>query len=175
MSRVGSRYQGGFTYSIGAVSLLDLGSAATPMASQVDNMVAWIGGQQNGASAVWIEINREKLDPQCFFDATAARARFNEVGIGTNFIAGLEAYHLGRVPTGATGRIVMIARFDRSVFRVAEGMTPGAPDAAMTFDAAAPLPPPGTLARMHYDRTIIRQRCRTSVIPRGAEGTGSVG
>lgn len=111
-------FNNGFCRSIGAVSLFDLAQPDDAARYDATKLAHWLG-KRDDETRYWIEIDREAtvssvLDPAATCQKfrqlalNSMKARASQEGKGMQFIAGMEAAHVGPIPLYKTKRVLQI-------------------------------------------------------------------
>ena len=93
------RYLGSFARNQGSVSLFDFGPTSKDYPNQFNNWIGWLGRQQNTKVAVWLEIDRERVN-QSLLDAKATREAVNALIARRHDLAPVIPPFLSRVCSG---------------------------------------------------------------------------
>lgn len=137
---IGDRYKSSFCRSQGAVCLFDFGPTAKIVPGRIDQMWGWFGDRQESRIAIWLEIDRSKVQAR-FWDAATARKKWDEPPYG-EFIHGVEACHKGAIPLEAIIGIVLIARDNIQLFQQFRELPRDSFERIESFARMLPPPPP---------------------------------
>lgn len=134
----GDRYRNSFCRRQDCVSLFDFGPSAEIVSSRINQMMGWLGHQQNHKIVIWLEIDRAEIAAN-LWDAMTARQKSNNSPYD-QFIHGVEACHKGPIPLTAVVSALLIARDDKELFLQLDGLHAGIFEQIANFEAK--LPPP---------------------------------
>ena len=110
---VGHEYENSFCRSEGSVCLFDFGPTARDYPNQFHNWCGWFGHRQCVRTAVWLEIDRDRVKSN-LSDAETSHDIWEETRSkrSKRFIPGVEACHKGPIPIAAVIGALLIDRYD---------------------------------------------------------------
>src|SRR5216683_894636 len=140
--RVGDRYHNSICRRREAVSLFDFGPDALDQDDLMfTNWYSWLGSENDGRSAIWLEIDRKQSADKLMSQKTLLDFVRTEPVKG-RFFVGVEACHEGPIAASAMVGALIIDGHDCSLFRRHAGGLPGLSEAVASFVESLPPPPP---------------------------------